>query len=439
MMGRDRSSLAHGACFLRKYMMKKLFVISVLAVSVSLAPVTAKDLLVDPKKPGAYATLQAAMNAASPGDRILVKGPLMGAQADVVIDKSVTIESVDSSMQTLILFEQGWPHDHRIFIKSLTMGKPLTLRRLHIDLVPMGSTTDLGIRSDPSLFGDVRMEDVDVTLSGPRNITKFPGTLVDLTMDGWVWMRRCRILAPDTESNFAAQNWLDRSGSDALVVRAMSLVMEDCKVRAGSAGFGRFTASMQDPAGGDGGRALRAATSWTLLVRSSFSDGNGGFLETGAWQTTPKPGKARPSQFTRGYLGAYDSTHEHGRNGAIVKSYTPNRGASGQLGDFEAPLTVGGSAVLGKRIEIEIASSSRKPGGLLFGFEWWLTRFPPYGDIWMNPLKTFFSVPVSSTGKLSFGVPNNSALIDLPVIAQVVTTSGASIKLGNPSGIAVRK
>ncbi len=426
--------------------MKKLLMISVLAVSMPLASVTAKDLLVDPKKPGAYATLQAAMNAASPGDRILVKGPLQGIEADVVIDKSVTIESVDHTKQDLVLYWGGGSSSaQKILIKNLTMGLPLTLRRLNIELVPYSgaSSNDIGIRSDPSLFGEVRMEDVDVRWTDMQSgspYTNNPGKMVDLTMDGWVWLRRCNFIALDHRPDYAAAT-ARRYGTDALIVRAMSLVMEDCKVRGGSAGFGKFATSMQFPFGGDGGFALKANTFWTLLVRSSFSDGNGSLLEAGAWQTTPKPGKAKLSQFTgpHGYLGAYDSTHERGRDGAVVKSYTPTRGSSAQLGDPEAPLTVAGSAVLGKSIDIEIARSSKTPVALVFGCEWWLSKFGSIGDLWLNPRKPLITLPVNGPGKMSFGVPNNIYLIDLPFLGQVITNSTAGFKLGNPSGIAIRK
>ena len=103
--------------------MKKLLMISVLAVSMPLASVTAKDLLVDPKKPGAYATLQAAVDAASPGDRVLLRGPV-SILHHLVINKSLTIESVDHTKQEISLVAQ-------IQIKSLTIaGQGIVIKLL---------------------------------------------------------------------------------------------------------------------------------------------------------------------------------------------------------------------------------------------------------------------------------------------------------------------
>ena len=50
----------------------------------------AADLLVDPTNPTAFQTLQAALDAAAPGDRILVRGPLFAPIS--YVRKSVTIE-----------------------------------------------------------------------------------------------------------------------------------------------------------------------------------------------------------------------------------------------------------------------------------------------------------------------------------------------------------
>ena len=89
----------------------------------------AADLLVEWGNPNAYQTLQAALDAAQPGDRILIKGWL---QIGVVhVTKSVTIESFDQSVQEIgVVFEMA-PNPHAGFIiEQLTEGLPFVLRRL---------------------------------------------------------------------------------------------------------------------------------------------------------------------------------------------------------------------------------------------------------------------------------------------------------------------
>jgi len=99
-------------------------VVVLLAVALALGVrVVAADLLVEVGNPNAYQTLQAALDAASPGDRILIKGLLVLA-SPVFIRTSVTIESFDVQFADL-LFVYGAGHGNaRIIVDALAAGIP---------------------------------------------------------------------------------------------------------------------------------------------------------------------------------------------------------------------------------------------------------------------------------------------------------------------------
>ena len=66
----------------------------------------AADLIVDPGNPAAFQTLQAALDAASPGDRILLAAPISFVDG-IFVRTSVTIEPLGPGRAFLSLWPGG--------------------------------------------------------------------------------------------------------------------------------------------------------------------------------------------------------------------------------------------------------------------------------------------------------------------------------------------
>lgn len=407
-------------------------------------PLHGADLLVDFMTPGAYRTLQAALDAAQPGDRILI------GQADqttlgvrTTIRKSVTIQALAATRIVLpVLLDSGTPMP-RILVESLTPGLPLVLRALEIQASPT-PTQGRGtlIATGSALAGEIRMEDVVVTWAGGGSQQlEYAITLANLEVTRLV-LRKCRFSAADTAANGGCLDIPDTAGSSALRFTGTLLTLEDTELRAGSANFLRKINCGGVPefaTGGPGGTALVANSTFTFAVRTKLSDGNGGSVQTGAWTVTPSGGPAGLSVLTRttGTLAAWALELEAGRPGAVVPTDPgPTRGAKSYLGELEAPLTFVGDAKLGQSTTLLLGPSLALPAGVLIGF-----RTGPLvtslGAFLCDGTQPIVVVPLTTAGWVTFAIPNDPALTDLLVVGQLVAT--APLRAGNPTTIALRR
>ena len=403
----------------------------------------AADLLVDATAPGAYRTLQAALDAASPGDRILVGTTDLGTLGmRTTIRKSVTIQSAQAGRAVLVwMLTNGAPMP-RLVLEGLTPGIPLVFRHLEFQVHPDNSLSPGPLLATSSaLPGEVRFEDVQVLWAGGGRPLEYAITLADLQVTHLV-LRQCRFSAGDTASNAGCRDIPDTRGASALRFTGDTLVLEDTTLRAGSANFLRKVdcgGVGEYPIGGPGGSALVAASKFTSLVRTQLSDGNGGSVQTGSWTLTPVPGPAGQSQLTgpSGTLAAFRVEAEAGLPGALVPGDPgPLRGERVNVGAVEAPLVFLGSGRLGSTATLLLGPTLNPPLGILLGFQ--IGPMPtPFGWFLCDGTQPMLGLMLTAPGTFAFLVPNDPTLIDLLVVAQLV--EGSPIRAGAPAILGIQR
>lgn len=400
------------------------------------SPLPATDRVVDPNNPLAYPTLQAALNAALPGDRILLAVSVFTDR--IVVQKSVTIEPLGSGRQSIALVP-GFPASGEFRIDALTPGIPLTIRRIDFGLLEM-SGAPRGIRTAGAVPGEIRFDQVQVQYSGGSGYSIWGGgSMVDLDTTV-VWMRETTMTAYDMYSNNGCIDLDGTYGTNGLVVRADTLHLEDCTLRASSANhlfyhccFGSTPNCIgQWATGGNGGAALRATTRNSTLVRCALSDGNGGTVEAGPW-LVPAAGGAAGLSVLGGQTGTLDPfavSWEQGLPGHIGNALA-GRGAITVWGPA-APLSIGGPVTPGTYLDVTLAT----PGLSVFlvGFAWGQTPSAG-GTYWVDPVLVFAHGGGGTTQ--TYALPNAPGLRGLPIVLQAVQVF-PMLRLGNPSGVAIR-
>lgn len=398
----------------------------------------AADLIVNPGNPLAYQTLQAALNAAMPGDRILLAAPVFSDA--ILVNKSVTIEPLGPGRQQIMLMPTGSGGPSGILtIQALSPGIPLTFRRLDIVQSEFGSAP-VGLRTAGTVPGEIRFDDVDVQRNYTSTNTLWGGgSMVNLATTV-VWLRETSMTALDVMTNNGCIDLDGTSGTNCLVVAADTLRMEDCVLRASSANHLSYHCCFGSPpncygqyaTGGYGGTALLATTRNSILVRCSLSDGNGGTVAPGPWLVPVNPGAAGNSVLggQTGVLDPFALTWEHGLPGHVGGAFA-SRGATVALGPG-APLSITGPVTPGTWFGVEIDA----PGAsaFLLGIVWGETP-TVLGTYWVQPFDVLLHGGGGTTQ--TYVVPNIPWLVGLPIVTQAVRLFPV-IELTNPSGVAIR-
>jgi len=411
-----------------------------LAALIAASQARASDLFVNPNRPGAFATLQAAHDAAQPGDRILVEVDLP-ATGETVIRKSLTIESIDDNRRTLpYVGDANQPG--RFLIDGLTPGLPLTLRSLSLVFLrqPGSQRATVGIRCNPNLHGKLMMDHMSVD-NGPVD-PDLATTLMDFDSQlSELWVRNTRFIARDTApGDGCAGQIADKDGSDAFRCNCRVLVLEDSECFAGSAAFLRYTnCGNQAPFGGVGGRAAYAQVDATVVVNCLFSDGNGGDVEIGPWAVTPIPGLRNPSIYTSfaSVFEAFTSGHEPARDGVLAAAPDRHRQGYQQFGNLNTRLHMGGDCRVGGTADLTATLQPNEAVVALLSIGWNFYVLPaPLGILWIDMPSLLRVVPFGVTATASLQIPADTALLQLPLVTQGVLVP--QVELTNPSGIQVR-
>ena len=404
----------------------------------------AGDLVVNPGKPSAFPTLQAALDAAQPGDRILIETDLaFAATTKNVVRKSVTIESVDDSRKLIGYSSTVGLQVPRFEIESLTPGMPLVLRRLEFIFFSMGTSPGSpGIATRGSIPGEVRLEDVAVRWFETPNYTIWSGLAMRIECTQ-LWMRNCELFAADTLDRNGCVDIDDTRGSSSLEFSGDLLLLERCSLRAGSANFLYYSpcwnGSGQHPHGGRGGTALTARSRHTILVATELSDGNGGSVQAGPWNLAPSAGAAGQSSFvsTGGIASFWASGLVSGRPG-VIDAGAPDRtrGQRAALGGPDTQVRLAGSGRLGESFRIEVMVNESRPAAVLLsaGLKPLTVHF---GVLLPDIARVLAVLPFLGSGNLQIPIPTDPLFIDVMIAAQVAEQY--AIQLGNPSSISIRR
>ena len=410
-----------------------------LAALVFVPVASASDHFVNPNRAGAFATLQQAHDAAAPGDRIVVEVSLPVASR-TVITKSLTIESSDSTRKVLPYRGSG-ANDGTFLINALTPGLPLTLRNLafQFERTATGNRAVVGIRTNGLIRGDLVFDQLSVDTGLTRPAISV--SLVDVQLSN-MWIHASRIVGRDTLAADGCSGIADRNGSDAVTVVARMLQVEDSEIVGGSAPFLRLSScsgQSQSPLGGVGGAALRADTDATVIVRTFFSDGNGGDVQTGAWGVPQVPGRTTPSVLAPqgSLLQAYDSVLESGRDGRLGAVESRPRSTAGQISVTTAPFVVGGNGRLGGTVTFGMNNQPGQQAVAFMGFSWFFATVPTFGYLWVDPRAIVLTVLLTGNTPVGFNVPNDPRLVGLPIVGQAFDVS--TNVLVNPAGIPLRQ
>lgn len=404
------------------------------------------DLLVDNTQTSAYQTLQAALDAAQPGDRIRIAH--VGQATSTVVAKSVTIEAIGSSPVTLT-YDNGSGSGHcGIRVATLTPGLPLILRRLVLEFSPfLWRSNELSLRIDAP--GEVQLEDINFRQSAfGANYTQ---TFLNANCTK-LWLKRCDMQFMDMTPTywcFDTSNW---NGSSCVSFNGQFLVMEDCVVRASSAAYLRYYVGAgslcnERPIGGGGGSALRAAAGSIVIVRSTLSDGNGGSLEPALWKGTAVAGSRGLSTFGS-RLSAYGSTYQHGIDGVIATNPSSARANTGLLGTQPgftiATLTFTGTPSLGGSITLNNSGSPsfNATCGAVVGSAWAAYDALGNGAICVALDPSMVALP-SALGpwSVTLPIPNVTSLLGFQLVAQLYCNNAGDLPLvfGNAVGVTIRK
>jgi hypothetical protein len=398
----------------------------------------AADLVVQPGNPSAYQTLQDALNAAQPGDRILLNTPLLSLPlySVITITKSVTIEGI-AGAPTAISAGPG----PEILIQALTPGLPLTFRNLRLDLWDLGYDIGIrGLRTPNPLVGEIHFDQFSARIVS--GFDEGNGLIADLRATK-VWMRGCRFEAMDLSPDKGCVDIHGTDGHSCLKVSADTLHLEDCFLRAGSAIHLRYdccgpvggNCSGQFAIGGLGGTALAATTRNTTMVRCQISDGNGGTVENSPlWLTTVQAGAARPSTFggQTGTLDTFEVSHELARPGALGAQYS-SRGPTVAIGPA-APLVVGGPVTPGTFLAVTLNTAPGSTSVFGLGLGW--DELPKaLGTVWTVPIDVLGHSGGGTTQ--TYAIPAIPELRGMPIVTQALQLL-PSLELLNPSGVAIR-
>lgn len=400
------------------------------------APLSAIDRVVDRNNPAAYPHLQAALDAASPGDRILLRtfdsGPPL-SQSPTTVTKSVTIRGEGGGIVVM-----GRP---ALVIRSLTPGIPLVLEDLDIDCLMTSTDDRFALRSNGvPIAGEMILDGVHV-LVRPSAYDVFAALLLDVDR---VSIKNSRIEVGDTADNNACCEEPYGRGGDALRFYGSDLYLENTTLRAGSANLQLYYPNCLAlcPDGARGGAAILSNAQTTVLVRTACADGNGGSVQPHAnWPRTPTPGSPGVSQFVRGggLFVAYASSLQLG----LADFGGPNRprGATSSLGSVIAALS-SDSPRLGQPLTLTVAPEPTSMSLALLLGTGRQTSATPLGHLHIPGNQLAALVPFPAPGQLLLTVPNNVALIGLGVIAQhahaLLSNPGAPL-LGNPTTSWIRQ
>lgn len=384
----------------------------------------------------AYPNFQAAINASSHGDRIVLANGYVET-GSAVVNKAVTIEAPAGGHATFSYHNQSsWGGVQPLRFQVPASSFPLVLRRINLSLYEMGGSVS-GIQG--SVDGEVRLEDVSISYWGGYHGCW--GPLLSLHASS-VWMKRVQAFGSDRFSDMACWDTDRTSGISCVAVQANSLIAEDCSFYAGSApwftshGTGCWGCQFgpYNHPGLPGGTALHATTQLTVLTRCSFVDGNGSSIAvpdpTAPCPTTATPGSAGASQFTgpQGTLIACGSNVVSGVPGGADGP----RGPSVPLGAPLAPLTTGGPASPGSHLSIQVQPVPNNLALVILTLGW--DQVPtPLGTLPLALASTLWSTAVTTPWSTQFAVPNTTSLRFLPLASQVFWFD-PDIRVGNASG-----
>ncbi len=191
-------------------------VVSLLSLA---APALAIDRIVDRNNPTAFPTLQAALDAANPGDRILLRTSDFGrTQRWNTVSKSVTIRGEGGDLAVL-----GQP---ALEIAGLTPGIPFCIENLIVHCHSTGMLPRAAVFSPTGavLAGEVIFDGVEVrTTSDAYDVARG----IDLHARR-LTLHDTRVTVADTPNNNACCEELYRRGSDALRFSGTDLYIEAC-------------------------------------------------------------------------------------------------------------------------------------------------------------------------------------------------------------------
>lgn len=407
-------------------------------------PAKAGDLVVNPAKPGAYQTLQAALDAAQPGDRILLETDLPFAAAGKnVVRKSVTIESADDARKMLGYSSTVGIQVPRFEIEALTPGIPLVLRRVDLLFFSMGTSPGSpGFATRTTLQGEIRIEDSGIYWFETPNYSIWSGLAMRVECSR-LWLRNCELFAADTLDRNGCIDIEDTRGASVLEFTGDDLLIEGSSLTAGSANFLFYSpcwgGAGQHPYGGRGGTALRAKTRSTILVATLLSDGNGGSVQAGPWTVPPSAGAAGQSTLSSpwGNTGCWASLVEFGRPGAIdLAAPDRRRGQKLPIGNPELQLQLVGSGRLGENLALQTRVADGQVTAVLLavGLAPLATHF---GMIAPDVSATLGVIPLLGSARFDLTLPSDPVFVDLILAAQIAE-QGAP-QLGNPAAIALRR
>lgn len=385
------------------------------AVAVTLtlcAPLSAADLLVDASAtPGTYPTIQAAINAAQPGDRILV---MPGSYPAFSVTKSITILGLGTSPGSVIAagvhLGLGFPNQNY----------HVSIGRLRLDAGPFAP---LAVSGQELGVGQIEFESVEVA-GGFRLLVGEPGfvlSLANCTVIGDIGQgfdgATCNIAAPApsyvsiTRSRFqgargdlfAAQPPL----AGLLLDRGVTAEIAQCSITGGRGGIAQAGAA---------GLEVRQAQVRMLGTGSMVTGGNGGTGAAGGAGLRTTSTVFHGSAMVAGGAGT--------PNGAVVSGGGTLLPAVGITPELEVRMdqALSGPAVVGTGTRVAWQLDADGGSGLVvMSIALGNTQPAPLDRIWLE-----LGPAVVMPNDVDFVMPPLGAFVGLPVFCQGIAVDPAN-------------
>jgi hypothetical protein len=368
-----------------------------------------------------FPSLQQALDAALPGDTILLLGPVNpGSARSFHVNKSLTIEA---EILTRVSADAG-AHDCCFVITGLTPGLPLVMRNLDIVFHDDSHSRNFGgtLAVDCAAgVGSIVMEGCRITFrTGYLDwfAARSGATLLSVVADS-LWMRDCEVVAEDLGEvegcNCGQWHAYDAeavAGINAANVSVGDLYLENCRfvggngtsLRGDCVSMACCVQGYGDPilAAGDGGFGFDGGGGAEVVVACEFSDAPGGAVTGSCYGYTIQSGQPGSS---RGPANSHAASVEVQRPAL-------------QGGFLSIRSLLGGGSTLAVAVGVSRTRVST-----------------PWGVLHLEPLDVF-ALP-SPPAQLSLLIPANASLAGLPVIAQGIRI-GSVFEILNPSMVYVR-
>lgn len=406
--------------------------------------------------PSQHPDIQAAIDAATPGDTIeLDSNQYIAATSigqDLHINKSVNI--IGRPLAAMISMSAGWYTQPfpggggQLSIGSPSSPVHVTLDNLSIQFTPemqgYGMPTGLVTAPGAVLAGsELRIIDCSIAVQAScHTVSSFTETMA-IGLESLVMKNVIVDAYSGPTDNPCPDVWCQSKAGSALVFWGQRLRLEDCQLLAGDSSYMNFLSTCNPPWPSEvqpGAPALRSYASLASITRVTLRNGSATWIATGPWipstQSLLATRLAAPSQMVGagGQLHAWEVTEYGGWNAQM--GIRPTGPAWTTFHGGYANLTISGSGKIGSSLGVTV-TDNMMPGGKLIVVSAGLSpTATPMGIALVDLSSVLFADIAYWSYSTTLPIPNVTNLVGMQLVGQVADIS--YMVMGNVSSAVVR-